>query len=272
MRFSDLAFQNRFEYTHYMADVRRSWDKIADHYSRRYKISTDNVHYGPLCPGDDILGLIGNIKGKKVVDLGCGAGQNAIALARQGGIVTAVDFSEKQIGQARGLAKKNKVKIDFRVGDIGGLLSQRNNGFDLAVSACAISFVKNIDKAFASIFRILKRGGKFILSDMNPLQYIIDQTDDGVTFNSVYPYNPITINWDWEFDQLDKAPDFHHYVRSISSYFNSLTSNGFVVSKILEPKSTMKTPHIGFSKEIMEEYGYIARHIPITFIIVCGKP
>ena len=95
---------------------------------------------------------------------------------------------------------------------------------------------------------------------------------NGAWVNHIYPYEPILLKWHWEFDELKRAPGFQHYVRSIPHYHNALTAAGFTVSKILEPKSTIDTPHTGFSREILREYKYIAEHIPITFIIVCRKP
>ena len=255
-----------------MVDIRKSWDKIAEPYRKRYEISTDVVHYGPLCPGEDKLHLLGDIKGKTAIDLGCGGGQNAIALSRIGAKVTAVDFSHEQIRLAENLASDHNVAIDFITGEISDLSFLAKSGFDIAISACAIAYVQDIESAFAEVFRILKPSGKFILSDMNPLQYIIDEIEGGVEFNHTYPHEPILLKWRWEFDELKRAPGFMHYVRSIPHYHNTLTAAGFTVSKILEPQSTLDTPHIGFSQEIMKEYRYIAEHIPITFIIVCHKP
>jgi ubiquinone/menaquinone biosynthesis C-methylase UbiE len=254
-----------------MVDVKKSWNKIAALYKKRYKISTEEVHYGPLCPGENNLRLLGDINNTKVIDLGCGSGQNVVALAKMGADVTAVDFSKGQIEQTKSLASKHKVKIKSIVSDLEDLSKLKNRLYDLAISACAIAYIKNINKAFKEAYRILKPGGRFILSDMNPLQYIIDENDQGVEFNAKYPYKPLLIKWDWEFDDLKTAPDFKHYVRPISQYFNTLVDSGFTVSKILEPESTLNTPHLGFSEEIMEEYPYIAKHIPITFIIVALK-
>jgi ubiquinone/menaquinone biosynthesis C-methylase UbiE len=255
-----------------MVDIRKSWDKIASQYRKRYKISTDTVHYGPLCPGEDKLSLLGDISGKRVIDLGCGCGQNAIALAKMGARVTAVDLSAEQIRQAENLAVEERVSVEFKTGDIVDLSFLPDSEFDLAISACAIAFVEDLDSAFAEAFRLLKTGGVFVLSDMNPLQYIMDETDGGVEFNNKYPFDPILLKWSWEFQNIDRPPRFQHYVRSISHYVNLLLATGFSVSKILEPHPTIDTPHIGFSEEILEEYPYIAEHLPITFIIVCRKP
>jgi 2-polyprenyl-3-methyl-5-hydroxy-6-metoxy-1,4-benzoquinol methylase len=254
-----------------VANVKRSWDKIARPYRQHYEISTEVVHFGPLCPGEDKLRLLGDIKGKKVIDLGCGGGQNSVALARMGARVTAVDFSSEQIAQATYLAEKEGCSIDFKTSDICDLRFSPDSKFDIALSACAISFAEDISMVFSEVHRVLKPGGMFILSDMNPLQYIMDEIEGGVEFNDTYPYAPILLKWSWEFEELKNAPRFQHYVRSISEYINKLIESGFIVYKILEPQSSLDTPHIGFSREIMEEYPHIAKHIPITFIILCRQ-
>lgn len=255
-----------------MINVKKSWDKIAILYKNRYDISREIVHYGPLCPGEDRLNLMGDISGKKVVDLGCGGGQNAVALNKMGAEVTGVDFSSEQVSLARKLAEDSGSSIMFKAADISSLTFIRDGSHDLAISACAVSFVEDTDSFFAETFRILKSGGRFILSDMNPLQYVLDETEDGMVFNNPYFQRSLSISWSWEFDELPRATRFRHYVRPVSQYHNSLVDAGFVTKKILEPEPTLDTPHRGFSEEIMEEYSYIASHIPITFIIVCEKP
>lgn len=245
-------------------------------YQKRYYISSREVHYGPLCPGENQLNLLGDIRGRRVLDLGCGGGQNAIALARMGAIVTAVDFSALQIEMARKLAQKHNATIKFLVADIGAMPELRDRTFDLALSACAIAFVRGLDNVFAEAHRLLKTGGRLVLSDMNPLQYILDETSDGVEFNRPYPIQPVLSKWKWDFQANDakgkiREVDFQHYIRSIPQYANALIDSGFTVNRIFEPKSTMRTPHMGFSREIRQEYNYIAKHIPITFIITCTK-
>ena len=76
-----------------------------------------------------------------------------------GAKVTAVDFSSQQIKQAGLLADRYRASIEFKAVDIGSLSVFNDDCFDLAISACAISFVKNIDTAFSEVYRILKPGG-----------------------------------------------------------------------------------------------------------------
>src|SRR2546426_12556451 len=59
----------------------------------------------------------GLLPGKTVLEIGCGTGTNAIALARRGYRVTAVDFVDMAVRRAREKAQQAEVEIDFRVGD-----------------------------------------------------------------------------------------------------------------------------------------------------------
>jgi len=253
-----------------MIDIRNSWEKIARFYSQTYTIKTNIIHYGPLCPGEDKLQLLGDISGFKAIDLGCGAGQNCIALTKLGGIVTGVDYAANQLEAARDLAQRDKASIKFIKSDISNLTVIKAEAYDIAISACAMAFVRNFDAALLEAFRVLKPGGKFILSVMHPVQYILDGEKNKLSFNSTYPFKPQLIRWHWDFAK--ESIKFQYYLRSVSDYNNSLVKAGFEVVQILEPKPTLKTPHIDFSKEIMNEYPYIARHLPITLIFVALKP
>lgn len=253
-----------------MLDVKKSWDKIAHLYRKKYYIKADTVHYGPLCPGEDRLCLLGNVTGLRVVDLGCGAGQNAIALAKSGAKVTAVDFSSNQLLEARTLAADEGVNVEFLNCNVTELSVFDDDTFDIAVSACTMAFVKDIKTAFFEAYRILKPGGVFVVSVMHPLQYILDGEKGCMYFNYTFPFYPRLLRWSWDFNGT--SVKFQNHLRSIADYHNTLIDAGFEVKRLLEPKPTLKTPHLGFSKEIMQEYPYIAKHLPITLIFVAIKP
>ena len=111
-----------------------------------------------------------NIKqGDTVVDLGSGAGNDAFvarALTGAEGQVIGIDMTEAMIEKARALATELKIEnVKFRLGEIENIPMSANKA-DVVVSNCVLNLVPDKTKAFSEIYRILKPGGHFCISDV----------------------------------------------------------------------------------------------------------
>jgi arsenite methyltransferase len=108
-------------------------------------------------------------KGDTVIDLGSGAGNDCfVARSETGeaGKIIGVDFTEAMIAKARMNAEKlNFNNVEFRLGEIESLPVSANVA-DVVVSNCVLNLVPDKDKAFAEIFRVMKAGGHFSISDI----------------------------------------------------------------------------------------------------------
>jgi SAM-dependent methyltransferase len=108
-------------------------------------------------------------QGSCVLDMACGSGRHAIAFAKMGFDVTAVDLSERLISEAKKNAVQAGVKLDFVLSDI--LKYETSNRFDLAVNLfTSIGYFENDEENFSVIkkaFDLLNQGGYFILDYFN---------------------------------------------------------------------------------------------------------
>tara|TARA_B110000003_G_scaffold272159_1_gene307530 strand:- start:8847 stop:9683 length:837 start_codon:yes stop_codon:yes gene_type:complete len=115
--------------------------------------------------------LIDNIKPKKnstILDFGCGTGVKSMHLAKRGLNVKGVDYSLDVLNKAILNVKSNKLenKISFSKEDITSI-SFKNNSFEYILCWGVLMHVEDCEKAISELSRILKPGGKIIISETN---------------------------------------------------------------------------------------------------------
>ena len=103
--------------------------------------------------------VFGGFAGKRVLDVGCGGGILAEALAREGARVTGVDPSEKSLAVARAHAARSRLKIDYRSGTAEGLSAAGFAGaFDLVFAVDVLEHVDDLERSLGAIARLLAPG------------------------------------------------------------------------------------------------------------------
>src|SRR5262245_19118356 len=114
--------------------------------------------------------LVGDPRGLSALDLGCGTGRHALWLAERGTKVTAVDFSEGMLAEAR--RKPGAERVRFMVHDLHRPLPFADGEFDLVVTGLVLERLRELGGFFAGAHRVLRRGGRAVISAMHPAMFL----------------------------------------------------------------------------------------------------
>jgi 2-polyprenyl-6-hydroxyphenyl methylase/3-demethylubiquinone-9 3-methyltransferase len=110
--------------------------------------------------------IVGNWDGKAVLDLGCGGGFMAEALARRRASVCGVDPSEAAIAAAQRHASASGLKVDYATGT-GEAIPHADQTFDIVVCVDVLEHVTDVDRVIAEIDRVLRPGGLLLFDTIN---------------------------------------------------------------------------------------------------------
>ena len=111
--------------------------------------------------------LAGGLAGKRVVDVGCGGGILAEAMARRGAVVTGIDLGEKPIKVAQLHALESGVRIDYRLQSAESLADEQPGEFDLVTCMEMIEHVPDPSSTIVACARMAKAGSLVVFSTLN---------------------------------------------------------------------------------------------------------
>ena len=213
----------------------QAWDRLA---SRRGEATAaDTVQFGADLPTEADLRICGDLKGRRVLDIGCGAGENAVAMARQGAHVIAIDVSSAQLTLGRRLAEASEARVEWHQGDAADLAFLRADSIDLALASSVVHEVEDLDRLFRQVHRVLRAGAPFVFSHDHPMHLAVGRDDrepGGLPLGrlevrrSYFDPSPIVTTRDDEPLQV--------WPRSIADVFSALHRAGYRVDVLLEPE------------------------------------
>ena len=236
-----------------------AWDQYAPEYVAQMALPTDVAHYGSDIGTEADFRLLGDLKGKRVVELGCGAAHNSIAFAKQGAIAIGVDASVEMLAIGRRLCDREEVRVELRHSDMADLAFLRADSVDLVFSSCAFGFVEDLSRVFRQVHRVLRTGAPLVFSLPHPAYHMIDGDD---------PEQPPRIRRSY-FDRNPRERQrsgvtFTLYHHTIGDLHTALTRASYSVDTILEPPPASGGPR---SDQWQEAF----RYVPRTLIVRARK-
>jgi ubiquinone/menaquinone biosynthesis C-methylase UbiE len=214
-------------------DNRAAWETIAKAWQEeRYGDRFGTKLMWSWRASEDDLQLLGDVRGKRAMVLGCGGGQDAVALEKLGAMVVGVDQSPAQVAYAKKYASRHVApNASFVEADITDISRFDDTSFDLAVSIGVLEYVERLDLALAEASRLLRPSGTLVLSVKHPFDVIVDGGPPFTVWTSYW-----TPHHDLNRLVSGDPPPMRSYLRTVSQWFDALAAAGFTVERIVEPK------------------------------------
>jgi ubiquinone/menaquinone biosynthesis C-methylase UbiE len=207
-----------------------AYDEIADWYSARKRGSYEFKIQLPA-----ILNLLGDLRGKSLIDIGCGSGAYSVEFAERGANVLGVDISRKMLDKATDNAETANVKLKLQKADAHSL-PYTDESFDVAVLILTILNSQMVEEAA----RVLKPSGLLLFSDTHP----IIESKGGWERNDVGAGRIVEDYFSQDKGEWRIKPSpgrtitlkYHTRTKTFEQCVNMIADGGFKILRIVEPK------------------------------------
>ncbi len=199
-----------------------AYDAVADAYAAENASSLLNEYYNRPA----IRALLGDVAGRHVLDAGCGSGPTLVDLVAGGARAVGIDGSPAMIDIAR---ERVGSKVELKVADLADSLPFDDGVFDDVVCSLALHYLEDWATPLAEMKRVLKPGGRLVLSVEHPFAIWLGARDDGVKTN----YFATRVRH--EHDIAGQSVELTFWDRSLSSMLKSFIAAGFRIAHVDEP-------------------------------------
>ncbi|MDA2921837.1 class I SAM-dependent methyltransferase, partial [Patescibacteria group bacterium AH-259-L07] len=212
------------------------WDKVAEWWD------TEAGDAGVWHQQNDIdpviFNILGSVKNKKIIEIGCGNGYFARLLAKRGADVTAIDLSSKLLTFAIAKEEHKPLGIKYLIRDAANLRDLKSKSFDIGISNMSLMDIADTESAIKEMSRVLKRGNRFIFSITHPVfcdsrqQWVIIKEGGKKYFaRAINKYLSSTAEKHTLWASGVKSTQYH---RSVETYLRYLRSANFLISDFKE--------------------------------------
>jgi SAM-dependent methyltransferase len=222
--------------------------------------SVNEVSWGLWRTPEAEIGVLGDVSGLDVIELGCGTAYFSAWLARRGARVVGVDPTPAQLETARQMQSEFGPAFPL-VEAFGEAVPLPDASFDLAVSEYGVSLFADPNHWIPEAYRLLRPGGRLVFMRPSPLLYVCSGDDGQLTHQLRHPMRGL--------NRPEKFADSDEFVLSDGDLFGLLRETGFAVENFIEvyaPEGAQRHEHYSYTSP---EW---ARKWPAEEIWAAGKP
>lgn len=231
-----------------MDDQTRQWDDLSSWYDVKQGENGDLWHRALIDPV--LIKLVGEVRGKDVLDLGCGNGYLSRRFSKEGAKMTAIDSSVLMIEHAKAHDPSNELRITYAVSDCADLHFLHNESFDIVFANMSLMDIENAEGAIKEVARVLRKRGRFVTSISHPCfdngrssSWLLERTleEKGLgtkMYRKIRGYRtPSSEEYAWKISDSVRAWT-RGYHRPLNWYAKSFKSNGLAITSLEEPEPT----------------------------------
>lgn len=173
--------------TEYIVKNQERWNHVSSRQGNAYTIPyshealmalKDKPMAVALTVGANVpLSWFEKAKGKKLLGLACGGGQQGPVFAMNGYETTIMDFSESQLEKDRQVADREGLSLITVQADMTKTFPFADQSFDIIFCPVSNVYIENLDTMWREAYRVLKKGGLLMVGYMNPWIYMYDGED-----------------------------------------------------------------------------------------------
>jgi ubiquinone/menaquinone biosynthesis C-methylase UbiE len=205
------------------ADSEQAMANDYDSFAAAYSADTEaNLINGYYCR-PAILGLAGDVVGRRMLDAGCGSGPLFAALRDRGAIVTGFDKSTKMLELAR---QRLGADAALQVADLASPLPFPDGAFDDVIVSLVLHYLEDWTAPLAELRRVLTSGGRLIVAVHHPIIYKMINPDADYF---------ATVKWSDEYAFSGQSAVLTYWHRPLHAMTDAFTTAGFRISVISEP-------------------------------------
>ena len=205
------------------------WGKPISH--KVYAAATQGIGDVKLTPTKMVPHeWFGDLKGKKVLGLASGGGQQMPVFAALGAECTVLDYSAKQIESERMVADREGYQITVIQGDMTKPLPFADNTFDLIFHPVSNCYVREVKPIWKECYRVLKQGGYLIAGVDHYINYIVDEEEKEII--NYLPFDPL-VNEEQR-KQLEREDAGMQFSHSLEEQITGQLEAGFMLLDLYE--------------------------------------
>jgi SAM-dependent methyltransferase len=206
------------------------YDSIAEGYAASNETSFVHAYYERPA----MLALAGDVADRRILDAGCGSGPLLAALRDRGAAVTGFDKSAGMLEVAR---RRLGDDADLHVAELGSPLPFPDDTFDDVTASLVLHYLKDGGPTLAELRRVLKPGGRLIVSVNHPFRENLWHREIGLEPDYFATYNYVA-----EWTVGGQTALLRFWTRPMHAMTDAFTAAGFRISVISEPAVAPETP------------------------------